>query len=121
MILLFAINEKMQTITGGVVERAVSLMEYIVYCGTSVGQEAMYDVMAQCKADIERVIADWAASGTKRPPTAREITKAIPHHDMTTIQRTIKLMVDLGLVVEESSTKYNGRGRPTNVYALAAD
>lgn len=114
LILLFCVNEKVSQPTEDLLDRVLSLWDYLrsMYLGLST-QIGVGD-FESCRMELARVVAQHEAK-TTLAPTARDIGRYMPKRfPRDLVSKVLKVMIELG-EIEELITKPKV-GRPSTRY-----
>lgn len=118
LILLFCINERLKVVTEEVIEKAISMIPYLI---ASYGVPAAHigsTINSEAEAEIMRHIG--RLTPTKGGVSMRDLMKLIKSKKfpLDVVNKTIKQLTELGFI--EAFTT-SGVGRPTVKYKIASD
>lgn len=118
LLVLFACNERKEQIDTGVVDKVITMYPYLTKVYGVVDVQMAKTVAGELAERVVEVI-DQFYDKNKKFPTAREILQRLSskQRDNDTLNKTLKTMVELGLLIAEETA--GKRGRSALRYGIA--
>jgi hypothetical protein len=116
LMLLFALNEKSITVTRSIVERVITLYEYLRLAYAVLDESLALDEAERISDDVLQVIEAWQDK-YGYGPTAREILRRRKKLTKRQLEEALRSLNRLGLI-DEDKVKSSNAGRPSVRYTV---